>query len=149
MPDRRRKKQRSCIGQIGKLSLRTCRLVTSRRGSDNQADGADVTEFKVGSTKLHLSHEVGLCSNEAVVYSIPRSPNMKIDLEMVAGLEDRLDGESVPLLNSDIGLAVPDVRLQIRARSDGNRSIHVPQRKLTRQCESRKLFLDGQDRAIL
>lgn len=28
---------------------------------------------------------------------------MKIDLEMVAGLEDRLDGESVPLLNSDMG----------------------------------------------
>lgn len=103
MPDRRRKKQRSCIGQIGKLSLRTCRLVTSRRGSDNQADGADVTEFKVGSTKLHLSYEVGLCSNEAVVYSIPRSPNMKIDLEMVAGLEDRIDGESVSLLNSDMG----------------------------------------------
>lgn len=47
---------------------------------------------------------VDLYNDEVVAYSISRSPNMKMTLEMVAGLEGRLDGEGAPLLHSDMGL---------------------------------------------
>lgn len=47
------------------------------------------------------------------------------------------------------GPAVPDARLQARARADGGRPVHVPQGKLPRQREGRELLLDGQDRALL
>ena len=63
----------------------------------------DVTEFKVGGTKLYLSPVVDLYNDEVVAYSISRSPNMKMVLEMLAGLEGRLDGEGTPLLHSDMG----------------------------------------------
>ena len=63
----------------------------------------DVTEFKVGGTKLYLSPVVDLYNDEVVAYSISRPPNMKMVLEMLAGPEDRLDGENAPLLHSDTG----------------------------------------------
>lgn len=63
----------------------------------------DVTEFKVGGTKPCLSPVVDLYNDEVVAYSISRSPNMKMVLEMLAGLEGRLDGEDAPLLHSDMG----------------------------------------------
>ena len=63
----------------------------------------DVTEFKVGGTKLYLSPVVDLYNDEVVAYSISRSPNMKMVLEMLAGLEGRLDGEDAPLPHSDMG----------------------------------------------
>ena len=47
------------------------------------------------------------------------------------------------------GPAAPDARLQARARADGDRPAHVPQRKPPRQREGRELLLDGQDRALL
>ena len=46
---------------------------------------------------------VDLYNDEVVAYSISRSPNMKMVLEMLAGLEGRLDGEGAPLLHSDMG----------------------------------------------
>ena len=63
----------------------------------------DVAEFKAGGTKLHLSPAVDPCNDEVVAYSISRSPNMKMVLEMLAGLEGRLDGGDAPLLHSDMG----------------------------------------------
>ena len=63
----------------------------------------DVIEFKVGGTKPYLSRVVNNCNDEVVAYSISRSPNMKMVLEMLAGLEGRLDGEDAPLLHSDMG----------------------------------------------
>ena len=63
----------------------------------------DVTEFKMGGTKLYLSPVVDFYNDEVVAYPISRSPNMKMVLEMLAGLEGRLDGEGTPLLHSDMG----------------------------------------------
>lgn len=57
----------------------------------------------MGGTKLYLSPVVDLYNDEVVAYSISRSPNMKMVLEMLAGLEGRLDGEGAPLLHSDMG----------------------------------------------
>lgn len=96
----------------------------------------DVTEFKVGSTKLYLSPVVDLYNDEVVACSISRPPNMKMVLEMLAGPEGGLNGEDAPCCIRHHGLAVPDVHLQTRARADGDRPVHVPQRKLPRQCES-------------
>lgn len=88
---RRRRKYRSYMGQVGKPSLNLL-------ARDFKAEGpmtklvTDVTEFKVGGTKLYLSPVVDLYNDEVVAYSISRSPNMKMVLEMLAGLEGRLDG---------------------------------------------------------
>ena len=46
---------------------------------------------------------VDLYNDEVVAYSIFGSPNMKMILEMPAGLEGGLDGEDAPLLHSDMG----------------------------------------------
>ncbi len=75
----------------------------------------DVTEFKVGGTKLYLSPVVDLYNDEVVAYSISRPPNMKMVLEMLAGPEDRLDGENAPLLHSDTGwqYQMPTYRLAL------------------------------------
>ena len=99
---RRRRKYRSYMGQVGKSS-------PNLLARDFEAEGpmtklvTDVTEFKVGGTKLYLSPVVDLYNDEVVAYSISRSPNMKMVLEMLAGLEGRLDGEGAPLLHSDMG----------------------------------------------
>ena len=145
---RRRRKYRSYMGQVGKSS-------PNLPARDFEAEGpmtklvTDVTEFKVGGTKLYLSPVVDLYNDEVVAYSISRSPNMKMVLEMLAGLEGRLDGEDAPLLHSDMGwqYQMPAYRLALERM--GDRPVHVPQRKLPRQREGRKLLLDGQDRALL
>ncbi len=83
---RRRRKYRSYMGQVGKSS-------PNLLARDFEAEGpmtklvTDVTEFKVGGTKLYLSPVVDLYNDEVVAYSISRSPNMKMVLEMLAGLE--------------------------------------------------------------
>ena len=97
---RRRRKYRSYMGQVGKSSPNL--LARDFEAEDPMTKlVTDVTEFKVGGTKLYLSPVVDLYNDEVVAYSISRSPNMKMVLEMLAGLEGRLDGEGAPLLHSD------------------------------------------------
>ena len=99
---RRRRKYRSYMGQVGKSSPNL--LARDFEAEDPMTKlVTDVTEFKVGGTKLYLSPVVDLYNDEVVAYSISRSPNMKMVLEMLAGLEGRLDGEGTPLLHSDMG----------------------------------------------
>lgn len=110
---RRRRKYRSYMGQVGKSS-------PNLLARDFEAEGpmtklvTDVTEFKVGGTKLYLSPVVDLYNDEVVAYSISRSPNMKMVLEMLAGLEGRLDGEDAKPRGQ---CAQGRVRAQARARS--------------------------------
>lgn len=97
---RRRRKYSSCMGQVGKSSPNL--LARDFEAEDPMTKlVADVAEFKVGGTKLCLSPVVDLYNDEVVAYSISRSPNMKMVLEMLAGLEGRLDGEDAPVLHSD------------------------------------------------
>ena len=99
---RRRRKYRSYMGQVGKSSPNL--LARDFEAEDPMTKlVTDVTEFKVGGTKLYLSPVIDLYNDEVVAYSISRSPNMKMVLEMLAGLEGRLDGEDAPLLHSDMG----------------------------------------------
>lgn len=99
---RRRRKYRSYMGQVGKSSPNL--LARDFEAEDPMTKlVTDVTEFKVGGTKLYLSPVVDLYNDEVVAYSISRSPNMKMVLEMLAGLEGGLDGEDAPLLHSDMG----------------------------------------------
>ena len=99
---RRRRKYRSYMGQVGKSSPNL--LARDFEAEDPMTKlVTDVTEFKVGGTKLYLSPVVDLYNDEVVAYSISRSPNMKMVLEMLAGLKGRLDGEGAPLLHSDMG----------------------------------------------
>lgn len=99
---RRRRKYRSCMGRVGKSSPNL--LARDFEAEDPMTKlVTDVTEFKVGGTKPCLSPVVDLYNDEVVAYSISRSPNMKMALEMLAGLEGRLDGEDAPLLHSDMG----------------------------------------------
>ena len=145
---RRRRKYRSYMGQVGKSSPNL--LARDFEAEDPMTKlVTDVTEFKVGGTKLYLSPVVDLYNDEVVAYSISRSPNMKMVLEMLAQVPEHEDGprdaggprgqarwRRRPVAAFGHGLAVPDARLQARARADGDRPVHVPQRKLPRQCES-------------
>ena len=99
---RRRRKRRSYMGQVGKSSPN---LLARDFGAEGPMTKlvTDVAEFKVGGTKLCLSPVVDLYNDEVVAYSISRSPNMKMVLEMLAGLEGGLDGEDAPLPHSDMG----------------------------------------------
>lgn len=111
---RRRRRYRSCMGQVGKSSPNL--LARDFKAEDPMTKlVTDVTEFKVGGTKLNLSPVVDLYNDEVVAYSISRSPNMKMVLEMLAGLEGRLDGEGAPLLHSDMGwqYQMPTYRLAL------------------------------------
>lgn len=86
---RRRRKRRSCMGQVGKSSPNL--LARDFEAEDPMTKlVTDVTEFKVGGTKPCLSPVVGLYNDEVVAYSISRSPNMKMVLEMLSGLEGRM-----------------------------------------------------------
>lgn len=99
---RRRRRYRSYMGQVGKSSPNL--LARDFKAEDPMTKlVTDAAEFKVGGTKLYLSPVVDLYNDEVVAYSISRSPNMKMVLEMLAGLEGRLDGEGAPLLHSDMG----------------------------------------------
>ena len=111
---RRRRRYRSYMGQVGKSSPNL--LARDFKAEDPMTKlVTDVTEFKVGGTKLYLSPVVDLYNDEVVAYSISRSPNMKMVLEMLAGLEGRLDGEGAPLLHSDMGwqYQMPTYRLAL------------------------------------
>lgn len=102
------------MGQVGKSSPNL--LARDFKAEDPMTKlVTDVTEFKVGGTKLYLSPVVDLYNDEVVAYSISRSPNMKMVLEMLAGLEGRLDGEGAPLLHSDMGwqYQMPTYRLAL------------------------------------
>ena len=123
---RRRRKYRSYMGQVGKSSPNL--LARDFEAEDPMTKlVTDVTEFKVGGTKLYLSPVVDLYNDEVVAYSISRSPNMKMVLEMLAGLEGRLNGEDAPLLHSDMGwqYQMPAYRLALErmgiARLGGRR----------------------------
>lgn len=99
---RRRRKRRSYMGRVGKSSPNL--LARDFGAEDPMAKPAtDVAEFKVGGAKPCLSPVVDPCNDEVVAYSISRSPNMKTVLEMLAGLEGRLDGGDAPLPHSDMG----------------------------------------------
>lgn len=99
---RRRRKYRSYMGQIGKSSPNL--LARDFEAEDPMTKlVTDVTEFKVGGAKLYLSPVVDLYNDEVVAYSISRSPNMKMVLEMLAGLEGRMSEGDAPLLHSDMG----------------------------------------------
>ena len=61
----------------------------------------DVTEFKVAGGKAYLSPVMDLYNNEIVAWSVARSPNLAQTMEMLDGLEPRLEGPA--LLHSDQG----------------------------------------------
>ena len=85
---RRRRKHRSYMGQGGKSSPNL--LARDFEAEDPMTKlVTDGTEFKVGGTKLYLSPVVDLYNDEVVAYSLARSPNMKMILEMLAGLGRR------------------------------------------------------------
>lgn len=104
----------------------------------------DVTEFKVGGTKLYLSPPWLTSTTTRSSPTRYRSPNMKMVLEMFGGPRGQARWRRRPVAAFGHGLAVPDARLQARARADGDRPVHVPQRKLPRQREGRELLLDRQ-----
>ncbi len=63
----------------------------------------DVTQFKVGDTKVYLSPVMDLFNREIVSYSISLSPNLDQIREMLNGLFDKLPDDATPLFHSDQG----------------------------------------------
>lgn len=60
----------------------------------------DVTQFKVGDVKIHLSPIIDLSNDEVVSSCISRSPTMTRVFEMLHRLEGKL-GDAHPLYHSD------------------------------------------------
>ena len=63
----------------------------------------DVTQFKVGNTKVYFSPVMDLFNREIVSYSISLSPNLDQIREMLNGLFDKLPDDATPLFHSDQG----------------------------------------------
>ena len=63
----------------------------------------DVTQFKVGDTKVYLSPIMDLFNREIVSYSISLSPNLDQIREMLNGLFDKLPDDATPVFHSDQG----------------------------------------------
>ncbi len=144
---RRRRKYRSYMGQVGKSSPNL--LARDFEAEDPMTKlVTDVTEFKVGGTKLYLSPVVDLYNDEVVAYSISRSPNMK----MVLGCwRASRAGSMAKAPRCCIRTWAGSTRCPpTGSRSSGWGSPSpCPAKKLPRQREGRELLLDGQDRALL
>ena len=63
----------------------------------------DVTQFKIGGTKVYLSPVMDLYNREIVSYSISLSPNLEQIREMLNALFDKLPDNAAPLFHSDQG----------------------------------------------
>ena len=63
----------------------------------------DVTQFKIGDTKVYLSPVLDLFNNEVVSYSISTSPNLEQIREMLKGLFEKLPADAKPIFHSDQG----------------------------------------------
>lgn len=63
----------------------------------------DVTQFKIGDTKVYLSPIMDLYNREILSYSISLSPNMDQIKEMLNGLFSKMPKEATPIFHSDQG----------------------------------------------
>ena len=63
----------------------------------------DVTQFKIGDTKVYLSPVLDLFNNEVVSYAISTSPNLEQIREMLKGLFEKLPADAKPIFHSDQG----------------------------------------------
>ncbi len=63
----------------------------------------DVTQFKVGDTKIYLSPVMDLYNREILSYSVSLSPNLEQIREMLNGLFAKLPDDATPLFHSDQG----------------------------------------------
>ncbi len=63
----------------------------------------DVTQFKVGDTKVYLSPVMDLYNREIVSYSVSLSPNLEQIREMLNGLFNKLPDDATPVFHSDQG----------------------------------------------
>ena len=63
----------------------------------------DVTQFKIGDTKVYLSPVLDLFNNEVVSYAISTSPNLEKIREMLKGLFEKLPADAKPIFHSDQG----------------------------------------------
>lgn len=63
----------------------------------------DVTQFKIGETKVYLSPVMDLYNREIISYSISLSPNMNQIKEMLNGLINKMPEEATPIFHSDQG----------------------------------------------
>ena len=98
----RRKKYHSYKGEIGKIAPH----VLSRDFSAHRPGlkwVTDITEFKVGATKVYLSPVIDLYNGEVISYSVSSNPSIRMVLDMVDRAVDRLGPGESPILHSDQG----------------------------------------------
>lgn len=97
----RRKRYDSYRGEVGKAAPNVlARDFRAARPGEKWV--TDITEFKVAGAKAYLSPVMDLFNNEIIAWGVSARPNMTPVDEMLAGLEERLGGQS-PLLHSDQG----------------------------------------------
>lgn len=98
----RRKRYHSYKGEVGKTAphLLSRDFVADRPGLKWVTD---ITEFKVGTTKVYLSPAIDLYNGEVISYSVSSNPGMRMVLDMVDRAVEKLAPGERPILHSDQG----------------------------------------------
>lgn len=101
-PSRRKRRYVSYQGEIG----RTAPNLLERQftaDAPNRKWVTDVTEFRVGESKLYLSPVMDLFNRQIIAHSISRSPNMMLTHDSLRTALATLGEGETPLVHSDQG----------------------------------------------
>lgn len=99
---RKNEKYHSYKGEVGKLANNLLnRDFNAERAFEKLA--TDVTQLKVGDTKVYLSPIMDLYNNEIMSYSVSLRPDLAQIREMLDGLSKKLPQGAMPILHSDQG----------------------------------------------
>ena len=99
---RKNDKYHSYKGEVGKVADN---LLNRDFNAENAFEklATDVTQLKVGDTKIYFSPIMDLYNNEIMSYSISLRPDLAQISEMLDGLSKKLPEGATPILHSDQG----------------------------------------------
>lgn len=120
---RRKRKWTSYMGTVGNVAPNILDR-NFEANSPYQKWATDITEFKIGNSKLYLSPIIDLFNEEIVAYSISTSPNMNLVLDM---LEKAFKAPKGSISNNSFGsrIPLPEQRISKTIKASWMYSINV------------------------
>lgn len=115
---RRKRKWTSYMGTVGNIAPNILDR-NFEANSPYQKWATDITEFKIGNSKLYLSPMIDLFNEEIVAYSISTSPNMNLVLDMLEKAFKKLPKGAHPIIHSDQGFHYQNREYQRRLKHRG------------------------------
>ena len=117
---RRRRRYTSYQGQVGPIAENVLDRDFTATGP-NQKWVTDVTEFRVGESKLYLSPIMDLFNREIIAYSTGRSPSLHLTNTPLRAALATLEPGRAPLVHSDQGFQYQHASWQRLLREAGAR----------------------------